>query len=934
MGSRTQLFSPSSIGKRYRRALPSSVADLILITFVGAALRVFRLHLAPSGLHFDEAVYGLMALQIYHGHFPVFFPAYTGREPLYMYLMAAVFRLVGVGALGIRLTSALIGIATIPLTFLLFREMFSRRVGIIAAALTALSYWHLTVSRNGYPNILIPPLESLALYFLWRGYRDGRKELMTLGGAFMGGILYTYLAARLFPPTVTAFFLYTLLVDRERFLSRLSGLLLAALVALLIFAPLGAHFLAHPHDFWERTNQVLASRHVARGELPSLIADNLFRTWGGFFLLGDPRWHYNLPGKPIFDPILALFFALGLLIAIRNWRRPEYALLPIWVMGMCLPAVFTIDPKPQGQRMFGVIPAIFGLAALGIEAFLDMLTKKAGAKLRPIPLIALIALLAFEGLGTANTYFNNWARQRDTFYTFHTDYVLLAKRAKEELNAGRTVVVQSRHYKHPTAVFTDPRALEAIWTVGGKSLVIPNRPGEVIYLWPAADNPLDESIELILNRVAEPSGNIPDPRGGIAVFIYRLRPNALQEMGALASLNGEVEVLDYSLPASIRRDQPLRALVRWRVAKPVAEGRTLVLHLVDENGVLWSQGGEMGYLPEQWRAGDEVYQLFEVPLLPGIPAGRYQARLILSREDSSPLPVIQEGQLAGIFLPLGEVALKPDGRFIQPIAGGRPFGQALQAIAHSKVKAVAVPGGRVQLAVTWQAKAEVGEDYAVVIELIDEEGGVQERYEMPLAYQYPTSDWQPGEVVETSYPLPLRSLPPGSYRIRLRVVGLSGELALGQVRLEAVERVFAVPTIEHPLVCHLGDNIELVGYDLAAREYRAGEAIPLRLYWRARASVAGDYKVFAHLVGEGERIWGQHDSVPAGWRRPTTGWEAGEVIVDEYSLPIHPQAPAGRYTIFVGMYDPITMQRLPLEDEAGHRLPDDRLPLATVTITH
>jgi 4-amino-4-deoxy-L-arabinose transferase-like glycosyltransferase len=931
----------------------SEATSIALITAIGAALRLFRLNLAPPGLHFDEAVYGLMALDIYRGHFPVFFPAYTGREPLYMYLMAAVFRLVGIGALGIRLTSALIGIATIPLAFLLLREMFSRRIGTIAAVLTALSYWHLTVSRNGYPNILIPPLECLALYFLWRGYRDGRKELMALGGAFVGGILYTYLAARLFPVTVAAFFLYIFLVDRRCFLSRLSGLLLAALVTLLVFAPLGAHFLAHPHDFWERADQVLASHHMTLGELPRLITDNIVRTWGGFFVRGDPRWHYNLPGKPIFDPILALFFALGLLIALRNWRRPQYALLPIWVMGMCLPAVLTINPKPQGQRMFGVIPAIFGLAALGMDACLDMLTRhalskangKVGAKLRAIPSIALIALLAFEGLSTANTYFNNWARQRDTFYTYHTDYILLAERAKEELDAGHTVVIQSRHYKHPTAIFTEPRTLEAIWTVGGKSLVIPsaglragpNRPtNETFYLWPAVDNPLDESIEMMLNRIAEPAGRIPDPQGGTAVFIYRLRSEALAqevEGEALASLNGEVEVLDYTLPDSLRRDQPLRALVRWRVAKPVAGERTLVLHLVDENGTLWSQGEEMGHLPEQWRAGDAVYQLFEVPLPPGIPAGRYQARLVLAREGGDPLPVIQEGRLAGIFLPLGEVALMPDGRFIQPIAArGVPFGQALQAIAHSKAQAVAVPGGKVQLAVTWQAKAKMEEDYAVVIELADGEGSVRERYEMPLAYQYPTSEWQPGEVVQASYPLPLRSLPSGPYRIRLMVAGLSGELTMGQVQVEGGEQLFAVPTIEHPLVAYLGREIELLGYDLAAGEYRAGEAIPLRLYWRARGPVAGDYKVFVHLVGEGEQIWGQQDSVPAGWRRPTTGWEAGEVVVDEYSLPIQPEAPAGRYAIFVGMYDPATMQRLPLEDEAGHRLPDDRLLLATVTV--
>ncbi|MGA9348592.1 MAG: hypothetical protein WBW48_07285 [Anaerolineae bacterium] len=499
------------------------------------------------------------------------------------------------------------------------------------------------------------------------------------------------------------------------------------------------------------------------------------------------------------------------------------------------------------------------------------------------------------------------------------------------------MVIQSSHYKHPTAVFTEPRTLEAIWTVGGKSLVIPNRPtSDVFYLWPAVDNPLDESIELMLNRIAEPAGRIPDPQGGTAVFIYRLRSEALAqevEGEALPSLNGEVEVLDYALPDSLRRDQPLRALVRWRVAKPVAGERTLVLHLVDENGVLWSQGVEMGYLSEQWRTGDAVHQLFEVPLPPGIPAGHYQARLVLAREGSDPLPVIREGQLAGIFLPLGEVALEPDGRFIQPIAGGHPFGQALQAIAHSKVKAVAVPGGKLQLSVTWQAKAKMEGDYAAVIELADEEGDVRGRYEMPLAYQYPTSEWQPGEVVQASYSLLLRSLPPDSYRIRLRVAGLSGELAMGQVRVEGGERVFAVPTIEHPLVAYLGREIELLGYDLAAGEYKAGEAIPLRLYWRAKAPVVGDYKVFVHLVGEGEQIWGQQDSVPAGWRRPTTGWEAGEVVVDEHSLPIQPEAPAGCYAIFVGMYDPATMQRLPLEDEAGHRLPDDRLPLTTVAVT-
>ena len=911
--------------------------SLAVITAAGAILRLARLDSVPPGLHFDEAVCGLMALDIRRGHFPIFFPAYNGREPMFMYLIAAVFRFVGIGALGIRLTSALIAIATVPLAFLLFRELFSSRMGLIAAALTALSYYHLTLSRNGYRNILMPPLESLALYCLWRGYRDGRKRLMILGGMFSGGVLYTYTAARFFPVTLGAFAFYAFIVDRNRFVSRMGGILLAALAAVLVFAPLGSYFLSHPHDFWERANQVLVFRRADRGEVLRLIASNTAQTLGGFFVRGDPGWRYNLPGRPIFLPVLGFFFVLGVLIAFWNWRRLEYALLPIWLMGMSLPAVLTDGLMPQGQRMIGIIPGVFGLAALGIEALLSAVVGRLSTKLRLLPYVALVTLLAFEGVATATTYFGNWAGQRRVFYTYHTDYCLLARRAEEEVEAGRTVVIQSRHYKHPSAVFTNFGTLQAVWVVGGNTLVIPNRASkDVLYLWPAVDNPLDKAITKVLERIAEPVGGIADPQGNTAVRVYRLKPQALSQEGeskALASFSDEMDVLDWTLPGSVRRDEALRVLVHWRVLGPVAEARTLTLHLVDENDVLWSQHGHMGYLSEQWRPGDRVYQLFEVQLPPGIPAGRYRARLLLSREGGDLLPVVQGGRMAGIFLSLGDVVLEPDGGFIQPLASdGIGFGQMLTAISHSDLNETAVLGGQVEFTVTWQARAKMGRDLAVSIELLDESGSTSTHHEMPLAYQYPTSQWQPGETVRAAYRLPLGSLSPGAYRLRLTVSGQTGELDLGQVRIEGGERLFAAPPMQHPLMVRLGGQTELLGYDLPAEEYEAGEEMLLRLYWRAVGEATGDHKVFVHLVGDDERIWAQHDSVPANWQRPTSGWEAGEIILDEHRLLIPAQTLPGRYTIFIGMYHSTTLQRLPMQEQSGHLLPDHRLPLAVVTV--
>jgi hypothetical protein len=43
---------------------------------------------------------------------------------------------------------------------------------------------------------------------------------------------------------------------------------------------------------------------------------------------------------------------------------------------------------------------------------------------------------------------------------------------------------------------------------------------------------------------------------------------------------------------------------------------------------------------------------------------------------------------------------------------------------------------------------------------------------------------------------------------------------------------------------------------------------------------------------------------------PTTGWVKDEVITDEYLVPMDEDAPPWRYTILVGLYDPMTGKRL------------------------
>lgn len=144
-------------------------------------------------------------------------------------------------------------------------------------------------------------------------------------------------------------------------------------------------------------------------------------------------------------------------------------------------------------------------------------------------------------------------------------------------------------------------------------------------------------------------------------------------------------------------------------------------------------------------------------------------------------------------------------------------------------------------------------------------------------------------------------------------------------------------TIANRVDAPFAGGIRLLGYDLATTTARPGESINLRLYWTSDGNISQPYKVFTHLLGDvfnangGNFLWGQADNEPAANTRPTTTWRAGEVIVDEYAIPIAPDAPSGTYRIEIGLYDPLNGQRLPALNAEGAPTAD-HLILTTVDI--
>lgn len=115
-------------------------------------------------------------------------------------------------------------------------------------------------------------------------------------------------------------------------------------------------------------------------------------------------------------------------------------------------------------------------------------------------------------------------------------------------------------------------------------------------------------------------------------------------------------------------------------------------------------------------------------------------------------------------------------------------------------------------------------------------------------------------------------------------------------------------------------GIELLAYDLPRAEIRAGETLPVTLYWHTTQPIEANYQSFVHLVPLGENVpITQVDKLNPG-DYPTTRWQPGRYIRDKYELETPDDIAPGRYLIFFGLYDRNTETRLMISGPS----PDDK----------
>lgn len=328
----------------------------LAIAAAGALPRLVELSLLPYDLDTDSGLNGGMALDLMaRDDWTPTAPA-LGIETLYLYMIAASFKLFGVSVWSLRLPGALLGVATPIAVFAFARHLLGRRVALVACALAASSPWLIVASREArhanWVGLLVPATYAVLLGALARG----RRRDYAIAGVLLGLSFHAYSSYRHGIPVAIGL----LWLHGRAF----AGTVHAAATPGIRWRWLGLGMLvpvvpALPH--------VLAGAYA---DWTGLVRDGTVGVWGlAANVLAIPPHVVLLRvfGDPGLGIVFGLLLASALPLLVR-WRDPRGLVLAALAVAMIAPPMVAAGDTLAARRYAALVPVLFPLMATALVA--------------------------------------------------------------------------------------------------------------------------------------------------------------------------------------------------------------------------------------------------------------------------------------------------------------------------------------------------------------------------------------------------------------------------------------------------------------------------------------------------------------------------------------------------------------------------------------
>lgn len=174
--------------------------------------------------------------------------------PLYYYLIAPFLWLFKYSPVGPSFFIALLGVLCVLLVYLVGREWFSAKAGLIAAGLYAISPVVIIYSRSSWNPNIMPFFSLISVYSIWRVWKKRQFGWMVVAGISLAFSLQSHYLALLLIPVMAFFWTLTFLAvsakkedidDKAQITLLLKNSFISAFLFLFLMSPLAIFDMRH-----------------------------------------------------------------------------------------------------------------------------------------------------------------------------------------------------------------------------------------------------------------------------------------------------------------------------------------------------------------------------------------------------------------------------------------------------------------------------------------------------------------------------------------------------------------------------------------------------------------------------------------------------------------------------------------------------------------
>jgi 4-amino-4-deoxy-L-arabinose transferase-like glycosyltransferase len=401
---------------------------VIIIIFVSAFFIFWEIGSYPLSLSLFEGMCGLSAYEVIDGNQGTIRRIWEkplrqqlggtagsggmANTPFLVYPIAWLFQRFGCGNsyLTLRLPSMIYGILCVPMVYLIAATLFSRRIGLTAAALLGTSVWHMGYSRlcADFSVTLFFCLFSLYLFIRLRSFNPLGFLIL---GATISYATYFFVTARVVVPIIIITMIFRMFSAKSYFRNYYQHWLFLLLLVGGFF--IGLRLQGGSLNTFFRLNVPLNwSVFGGGGKGWSDLSRNLSLFWQRFAIdWGFPKMSSQLEQiierTADIDPISRYLFPLGLIWILPRFFNWKHFFLLIWVISGIGATVMTAG---EFRRMFLSSAPVFIICAIGLNNTVTLLTRWTGKYRNILPGILIIFFLAFSAYLNFSNYFNEYEK--------------------------------------------------------------------------------------------------------------------------------------------------------------------------------------------------------------------------------------------------------------------------------------------------------------------------------------------------------------------------------------------------------------------------------------------------------------------------------------------------------------------------------------------